>query len=361
MTSRILQHSKWDALLIVSSFLHGAVLLVFPSIPVVAIGLWWNANTVSHYFIHLPYFRRGIWNRVYALYLSVLLGFPQSLWRERHLAHHSGRSVQVHLSRDIAIETGLILSLWTAILMQSPRFFLTVYLPGYAAGLVLCYIHGHFEHASGIKSNYGLLYNAPFFNDGYHIEHHRDPSEHWTRLPAQMSSNGAESRWPAVLRWIETNPVNLNVLESLVVRSALLQRFILRTHERALRRLLSRLDTVRSVEVVGGGIFPRTAMLLEKLMPQAAITIIDRDPRSIETAQSFKTERARFVNAFFDASQKTEAELLVIPLSFIGNRQALYRNPPAATVLIHDWIWHKRNESSVVSIWLLKRLNLIRR
>jgi hypothetical protein len=121
------------------------------------------------------------------------------------------------------------------------------------------------------------------------------------------------------------------------------------------------MGAVRSVEIVGGGMFPRTALLLEKLIPEAAVTIIDGNPRSIESAKAFLTDRTRFVNAFFDAAHKTEADLLVIPLSYIGDRPALYTNPAARNVLIHDWIWQKRHESVVVSVWLLKRMNLIRR
>jgi hypothetical protein len=359
--SILLRHSKWDALLIALSFVHGAVLLAVPSIPLVAIGLWWNANTVSHYFIHLPFFRRVGWNRVYALYLSALLGFPHSLWRERHLAHHSGRPLKAHLTRDLLVETFLVLSIWAILLSRSPAFFLTVYAPGYAGGLALCYVHGYFEHARGIKSNYGRLYNALFFNDGYHIEHHLNPAVHWTRLPAHPPGLGTASRWLAVLRWMETIPLCLESLEGLVLRSARLQRFLLQTHERALRQLLPEMGAVRSVEIVGGGMFPRTAMLLEKLIPHAAITIIDGNPCSIEAAKAFLTDRTRCVNAFFDASHKTEADLLVIPLSYIGDRQALYTNPAAGNVLIHDWIWQKRSESVVVSVWLLKRMNLIRR
>ena len=86
----ILRHSRWDALLIALSFVHGSVLFAAPSIPIVALGMWWNSNTVSHNFIHLPYFRSTAANRLYSFYLTLLLGYPQSLWRARHLAHHSG-------------------------------------------------------------------------------------------------------------------------------------------------------------------------------------------------------------------------------------------------------------------------------
>ena len=53
----------------------------------IAVGVWWNANTVSHLFIHRPFFRRRAANACVAALLTATLGFPQSLWRDRHLAH----------------------------------------------------------------------------------------------------------------------------------------------------------------------------------------------------------------------------------------------------------------------------------
>src|SRR5262245_29772552 len=102
---RILRHSTWDVLLIALSLAHGLVLLLAPSIPVIALGLWWNANTISHSFIHLPFFRSNRANHAYALYLTLLLGFPQSLWRRRHLAHHSGKRPETWLRPSIAFRS----------------------------------------------------------------------------------------------------------------------------------------------------------------------------------------------------------------------------------------------------------------
>src|SRR5215470_10749732 len=70
------------------ALVHGGMLLAWPSILLVAIGLWWNANTISHNFIHRPFFRVRAANAAFSCYLSLLLGFPQSLWRARHLEHH---------------------------------------------------------------------------------------------------------------------------------------------------------------------------------------------------------------------------------------------------------------------------------
>src|SRR5215831_1227962 len=94
----LLRYSNWDALLIGLSVVHLAALVVFPSIPLVALCLWWNSNTISHNFIHLPFFRSTRWNRAYSIFLSVLLGYPQTIWRERHLAHHRGQRFQMRMT-----------------------------------------------------------------------------------------------------------------------------------------------------------------------------------------------------------------------------------------------------------------------
>src|SRR5206468_6361792 len=46
-----------DPLLVMHAGAHAAVLMAAPAAPVIAFGLWWNANTISHYFIHRPFFR----------------------------------------------------------------------------------------------------------------------------------------------------------------------------------------------------------------------------------------------------------------------------------------------------------------
>src|SRR5207302_3280893 len=123
--------ARSDAMLIALAAVHGVVLLAAPSAAVIAAGLWWNANTVAHNFVHRPFFRSRAANRVFGAYLTVLLGFPQALWRQRHLAHHAGSPHRVHLSIELEAQTILILSLWRLLAGAAPHFFLTVYLPGY--------------------------------------------------------------------------------------------------------------------------------------------------------------------------------------------------------------------------------------
>ncbi len=354
-----MRYSKWDAVLIALSIAHGALLVVAPSVPVIAIGLWWNANTVSHNFVHLPFFGSTNLNRLYSIYLSLLTGIPQSLWRDRHLAHHAmapGSLDSYPLQKPV--EMGCVLLLWGLIAWVSPEFFLGVYVPGYIIGLAICYLHGHFEHARGAISHYGLLYNFSFFNDGYHVEHHFRPGAHWTLLPDYARPATNTSRWPAVLRWLEV--VNLEFLERCVLRSTTLQRYLLRTHERAFRALLPRILKPHTVTIVGGGLFPRTALILERLLPEAQIRIVDASVENIETARAFLGAGVEFVHAVYGSAAADTADLVVIPLAFIGDRGAFYKRRPAGPTLVHDWIWARHCEGARVSLLLLKRMNLVR-
>jgi fatty acid desaturase len=352
---RVLRHSS-DALLIALAAGHGALLLVAPSAPLVALGLWWNANTVSHNFIHLPFFRARTANTVFSLYLSLLLGLPQTLWRDRHLAHHADKRWRWRWSGRLIGELVLVGTLWLLLASLGWRFFLGTWLAGWLAGVTLCFLQGYFEHVRGTVSHYGKLYNVAFFNDGYHAEHHARPGLHWSRLPQHIDANAARSRWPAALRWLEI--VGLESLERLVLRSNMLQRYVLSRHRNALAGLIATLPEVKRVAIVGGGLFPRTALALQELLPDAEISIVDRSRANIDRARAHLNGRIRWVEAAYSSDLCGDADLLVIPLSFQGDRGAFYAKPPAAAVLVHEWIWRPRGTTRIVSFLLLKRLNL---
>ena len=371
---RVLRYSAWDAVLIALSLAYAALLLSAPSIPLIAIGLWWTANTVAHNFIHTPFFRSRALNRAYSLFLSALMGIPQSLWRDRHLRHHAERHHGVHhaelrengnvrrrsiATKDVVVETAVVLGVWAAAVAADATLFVTAYVPGYLAGLGLCYLQGHFEHVHGTTSHYGWLYNWCFFNDGYHAEHHLRPGEHWTRLPSQPLANAPNSRWPAVLRWIDA--LSLESLERKVLRSARLQRFVLAAHERAFKALLPRLGPIHRVTIVGGGLYPRSALILRRLLPDATVAIVDAKPEHLEIASPFLNGDIELEHRLFDAAVPEPADLVVIPLAFVGDRDRIYRHPPAKAVLVHDWMWRPRGEGARVSWLLLKRLNLVTR
>ena len=354
--------ARWDALMAALAAVQGVLLLAIPTVPTIALGVWWNSNTVSHNFIHRPFFRRRAANVLFAAYQSVLLGIPQTLWRDRHLAHHAGVHRRARVSTELALQAGLVLSLWLAIAARAPMFFLTVYVPGYVAGLILCAVHGHYEHARGGTSHYGRVYNLLCFNDGYHAEHHAHPTVHWTGLPECDEAAAHVSAWPAPLRWMDG--FTLQALERVVLRSRLLQRFVLRSHARAFRALLAALPPVERIAIVGGGLFPRTALILRELLPAARITIVDADRANLARARAIIIDRGdadiQFVHARYTDGDRVGCDLLVIPLSFDGNRAAIYARPPAPAVVVHDWIWRKRGASRIVSMALLKRMNLVR-
>src|SRR5262245_1814957 len=111
-THGILRHSGRDAVLILLSLAYAGLLIGTPSIPLVAIGLWWTANTVAHNFIHTPFFRSRPLNRLYAMYLSALMGFPQALWRERHLRHHRGDARAIQWTRQAVTEATIVATVW---------------------------------------------------------------------------------------------------------------------------------------------------------------------------------------------------------------------------------------------------------
>ena len=362
---RLLSGSRVFVLL---AAIQGIVLLAAPSILVIAIGLWWNANTIAHNFIHRPFFRSPAANRAFSTYLTLILGFPQSLWRARHLAHHAHTSsnVEVRPSRltpgaTATMEAALVGSLWFALFSMAPRFFLTVYLPGYAAGLTLCFLQGHFEHARGTTSHYGRLYNTLFFNDGFHAEHHARPGADWRRLPELTAAGARQSRWPAVFRWLDW--FSLTSLERLVLSSPALQQFVLRSHERAFRALVPRLPPITTVTIVGGGLFPRTALIVRVLLPLTSIRIVDADAEHLAIARPFLGDSVSYEHRAYDpGAAGAEADLLVIPLAYVGDRRRLYNQPPARTVLVHDWMWRRRDLPGATVSWLLlKRLNLVLR
>jgi len=98
------------------------------------------------------------------------------------------------------------------------------------------------------------------------------------------------------------------------------------------------------------------------------VTIVESNAANIEIARALLRDLEvnstpgflRFVHGTYPASAGDEADVLIVPLAFSGDRKAIYRHPPAPTVLVHDWMWARRGRGVRVSWLLLKRINLIR-
>jgi hypothetical protein len=374
----MLLRRRGDGVFISLAFAQAAALVLLPFAPVFAIGLWWGSNTVSHNFIHRPFFRSRGLNRLFSVYLSVLLGVPQSLWKARHAAHHAGTPPRWRWTPLLGLEVAAVLALWSLLAALEPATFWLAYAPGWLAGLLLAAVHGHFEHHVDTVSHYGRLYNLLFFNDGYHIEHHAAPTAHWSELPRRAAPGARTSAWPPVLRWLEGSL--LDGLELAAVHSRWLRLRLLASHRRATAALLDAgaAGPIRSALVIGGGLFPRTALVLRDLLPAARLTVIDGKPRHLERAREMLETAGlgfgvEWIADWYDPRRHVGFDLVVVPLAYRGDRRLFYERPPARRVLVHDWIWRRHppgrpprhgpsppRSGHAVSWWLLKRLNLVR-
>jgi fatty acid desaturase len=199
----------------------------------------WNVQSISHNFIHNPFFKNDWLNRVFSLIESIAIGVPQTIYFHYHLNHHFGdndapgpdgttkdwgstyrhgtngkseafwsycligffrfelgpcfrmiyRNGRRHLIL-VAVETLVLAAFWLAMLLVNWRYFVFFYLTSYYLGWVLVYAHTYMLHYGARPGNYYAnsvssyhpLYNHVFFYNGYHQEHHWDPKAHWTRM-----------------------------------------------------------------------------------------------------------------------------------------------------------------------------------
>lgn len=174
-------------------------------------------------------------------------------------------------------------------------------------------------------------------------------------------------------------PSLLGRLEELALRPGPIQRFMLASHRRALAELLPLVAAARGqprrIAIVGGGLFPRSALLLAELVPGCELVLIDADAGHLRTAAACLSQRAplparlELRHGFFtpaEWSRYAGFDLVVVPLAFVGPRRALYQAGCARAggagpaLLVHDWLWRPGGDAStVISHLLLKRLNLV--
>lgn len=397
-TPRLFRDGPVDAWLLAATAVHTLAVLCalalsrhrggwahLPAALTLALGLWWNANTVAHLHLHRPLFRPPWANRALSLWLSVLLGFPQVLWRHRHLWHHAGEPPswpRLRWGPQGVVELAAVLAALALLAWWAPRTWLCVWLPGHALAMALCQVQGVFEHRQrGLAvpqgvSHYGRLYNLLWFHDGFHVEHHRSPGKHWTRLPSLRTGAEPASPLPPLLRaldtWVPGGRASgrlLVRLERIALASPALQTWLIARHAQAFRLLLGRLpQPPQRILVVGGGLFPRTVAVLRQVLPDASLTVIEADAAHIQHARDWlqrhdPTARVAFQHARFDARTAPDTDLLVLPLGFVGDLHAA--RPARTAVLIHVW-WRLFPRtggpapvpSAPVSRWLLKRVEL---
>src|SRR6185369_4490534 len=60
-----------------------------------ALGIGWNLDSVSHNFIHNPFFAWQPLNRLTSFIFSFTLGTPQTMYKYVHMRHHAGNSDRI--------------------------------------------------------------------------------------------------------------------------------------------------------------------------------------------------------------------------------------------------------------------------
>jgi fatty acid desaturase len=251
--SKLFAYTRWDAIPVGAELLHLAyffgMFFLFPHLPlwvmlilgfIYSVSISWNINGISHNFIHNPYFRSPILNRLFSVLESISVGFSQIFYDCVHMQHHKGNadrpdeqgetidwlSIYKHghdgepehplsyiflsffredpkivfrsLIRKDPREaywgvTEIALFVATFVTLGILNWHYILFLAGFwYLGHCLSYLNGYYLHyganpdepiAWGVSS-YDKLYNWLWFFNGYHAEHHFRPKVHWTRMQA---------------------------------------------------------------------------------------------------------------------------------------------------------------------------------
>ena len=250
--SRLFAHTRWDVLPAFAGLFHlfyfFALFYLYPRTPlwimlilgfVYSLMINANINGVGHNFIHNPFFRSRLLNRLFSLGQSIACCFSQTYYDAVHMQHHKGNSDRqdehgdtidwlsiyrhghdgeaenpwsyVFLSyfrdnpaairRELKkrnnaddiwgnIELAAFVTTLVVLAVLNWRYVVFYFLPFYYLGHCFSYLNGYFRHygadptkpiAWGVSS-YGKIYNWLFFYNGYHAEHHFRPKVHWTRM-----------------------------------------------------------------------------------------------------------------------------------------------------------------------------------
>jgi fatty acid desaturase len=250
--SRVFAFTRWDLLPTLGGMFHLAwffgMFLLYPRTPlwvmlilgfIYALMVNANINGVAHNFIHNPFFRSPLLNRLFGVAQSIACCFSQSYYDVVHTQHHKGNSdrpdetggtidwlsIYRHghdgepenpwsyvflsffrdnpaaIARELRkrgkqeliwgnIELAAFATTLLVMFLLNWQYVMFFFLPFFYLGHCFSYLNGYFRHygadpdkpiAWGVSS-YGKIYNWLFFYNGYHAEHHFRPKVHWTKI-----------------------------------------------------------------------------------------------------------------------------------------------------------------------------------
>jgi len=256
--SRFFAHTRWDAVPTTAGLFHLAYFLglffLYPHAPLwvmLILGFTYslmvnaNINGIGHNFIHNPFFRSKILNRLFGVTQSIACCFSQTYYNAVHMRHHKGNSdrqdengdtidwlsiyrhghdgeaenpwsyVFLGFFRDDVgairgdlrkrdngdlfwgnIELAAFAITLLVMFFFNWRYVIFFMVPFWYLGHCFSYLNGYYRHyganpdkpiAWGVSS-YGKIYNWLFFYNGYHAEHHFRPKVHWTKMEAFRQS-----------------------------------------------------------------------------------------------------------------------------------------------------------------------------
>ncbi len=251
-SSKLFAHTRWDAIPTLAGLFHLVYFLglffLFPHAPLwvmLILGFIYslmvnaNINGVGHNFIHNPFFRSELLNRLFGITQSIACCFSQTYYNAVHMQHHKGNadrpdqkgetidwiSIYKHghdgeaenpwkyvflsffrddigaIRRELRkrgrreliwgnIELAAFATALLVMFVFNWRYVIFYFLPFFYLGHCFSYLNGYYRHygadpdkpiAWGVSS-YGKIYNWLFFYNGYHAEHHFRPKVHWTKM-----------------------------------------------------------------------------------------------------------------------------------------------------------------------------------
>lgn len=171
-----------------------------------------------------------------------------------------------------------------------------------------------------------------------------------------------------MLTFIQNTVCNLlDSLEYITMNISYLRNWVLKVHETAFSNIFA-LDLIEPpirFIIVGGGIFPRTAIIIRNMFPDAQIVIQDMNHKSLECAENYMKDlgitdniiyfKSRYTGVNYDvASESVYGTVVILPLAFRGGEicQTTFKT------VKHCWLWenHPCEKDSIVSYFLLKKI-----